>query len=155
MPLAATRRRGPLLMNERSALDLNSTLGAHTLENHEPLIGANVVERIAKKSTRLRDAHIVHISSTFYGGGVSEISSPADLADERNGYRNRLAHDPGNSGIFPLHEKTSQTGCKETRPISPPRRKRCTSRSRSRMQPVCMLRIAMPSSFTIRNRCRS
>src|SRR5262249_54790200 len=36
-------------------------------------------ERILRKAERLRDAHIVHISSTFYGGGVSEILTPLTL----------------------------------------------------------------------------
>ena len=50
-----------------------STLGLHTLEQYAPLIGAAAVERISNKANRLRTQHLVHVSSTFYGGGVAEI----------------------------------------------------------------------------------
>ena len=50
-----------------------ATLGLHPLEQYEPLIGAAAVERIARKADHARDAHIVHVSSKFYGGGVTEI----------------------------------------------------------------------------------
>jgi trehalose synthase len=56
-----------------------ATLGLHTLENYEPLIGAAAVDRIARKAERIRTQHIVHISSTFYGGGVTEILTPLTL----------------------------------------------------------------------------
>jgi trehalose synthase len=56
-----------------------ASLGMHSLENYEPLIGARAVERIKKKSEGLEGAHIVHISSTFYGGGVTEILTPLTL----------------------------------------------------------------------------
>jgi hypothetical protein len=50
------------------------TLGLHSLDNYAPLVGAATVERILNKAERLRTLHAVHISSTFYGGGVTEIS---------------------------------------------------------------------------------
>jgi trehalose synthase len=56
-----------------------STLGLHTLGQYEPLIGAAAVERISAKAERLRGLHIAHISSTFYGGGVTEILTPLTL----------------------------------------------------------------------------
>jgi trehalose synthase len=56
-----------------------ATLGLHALEDYEPLIGAAAVERIARKAERIRTQHIVHISSTFYGGGVTEILTPLTL----------------------------------------------------------------------------
>ena len=66
---------GPLPVLEKS------TLGLHTLEQYEPLIGAEATERIAKKADRVRTQLVAHISSTFYGGGVSEILPP-DTDDE-------------------------------------------------------------------------
>jgi trehalose synthase len=56
-----------------------STLGLHTLEDYAPLIGAPAVERIARKAQRVRSREIVHVSSTFYGGGVAEILTPLTL----------------------------------------------------------------------------
>jgi trehalose synthase len=56
-----------------------STLGLHTLEQYEPLIGAAATERIFNKASPARTQHIVHASSTFYGGGVAEILTPLTL----------------------------------------------------------------------------
>ena len=64
---------GPLPVLEKS------TLGLHTLEQYEPLIGAEATKRIAKKADRVRTQQVAHISSTFYGGGVSEILTPLTL----------------------------------------------------------------------------
>ena len=66
-------------MSNLSALDRPATLGMHSLDSYEALIGPETVERIAKKSKRLQDHHVVHVSSTFYGGGVSEILTPLTL----------------------------------------------------------------------------
>jgi trehalose synthase len=56
-----------------------STLGLHSLEQYEPLIGAAATERILRKVERIRNIQIAHISSTFYGGGVTEILTPLTL----------------------------------------------------------------------------
>src|SRR4051794_11714365 len=56
-----------------------STLGLHSLEQYEPLIGAAAAERILKKADQVRTQHVVHVSSTFYGGGVTEILTPMTL----------------------------------------------------------------------------
>jgi trehalose synthase len=55
------------------------TLGLHSLDSYVPLIGAATIERILRKAERLRTLHAVHISSTFYGGGVTEILTPLTL----------------------------------------------------------------------------
>ena len=56
-----------------------STLGLHGLDDYEPLIGARAVERIRRKAADLLPLHVVHVSSTFYGGGVAEILTPLTL----------------------------------------------------------------------------
>lgn len=56
-----------------------STLGLHSIEQYEPLIGAATVARILGKAERVRAMKIAHISSTFYGGGVTEILTPLTL----------------------------------------------------------------------------
>ncbi|MDQ3804156.1 MAG: glycosyltransferase [Acidobacteriota bacterium] len=43
------------------------------VEDYERFVGAEAVERILAKAAPLRDAHVVHINSTYYGGGVAEI----------------------------------------------------------------------------------
>jgi len=55
------------------------TLGLHSLAEYAPHIGDATVDRILKKAERLRTMHAVHISSTFYGGGVTEILTPLTL----------------------------------------------------------------------------
>jgi trehalose synthase len=66
-------------MNDATGIIDQSTLGLHSLESYEPLAGTAAIERIFKKSERLRSSHIIHISSTFYGGGVAEILTPLTL----------------------------------------------------------------------------
>jgi trehalose synthase len=66
-------------MPELSTAVESSTLGTHSFESYAPLIGEEAVDRILRKADRLRGAHIVHISSTFYGGGVTEILTPLTL----------------------------------------------------------------------------
>jgi trehalose synthase len=55
------------------------TLGLRSLEQYESLIGAAATERIFNKAQRVRTLHSVHISSTFYGGGVTELLTPLTL----------------------------------------------------------------------------
>jgi glycosyltransferase involved in cell wall biosynthesis len=66
-------------MSEATAAIQTSTLGLHPLEEYEPSVGAAAIERILKKADPLRTLHLVHISSTFYGGGVTEILTPLTL----------------------------------------------------------------------------
>jgi len=56
-----------------------STRGLHSLEQYEPLIGSAAVRRISNKADAVRDLHIFHVSSIFYGGGVTEILTPLTL----------------------------------------------------------------------------
>jgi trehalose synthase len=56
-----------------------SSLGVHSLESYGPLIGRERIKRILRKADKIRDLHIVHVSSTFYGGGVTEILTPLTL----------------------------------------------------------------------------
>lgn len=57
------------------------------IEDFEPLVGAEAVERILKKAGRLRKAHVVHINSTYYGGGVAEILGSLTLLLNNLGVR--------------------------------------------------------------------
>jgi trehalose synthase len=66
-------------MNVCSDTVVQATLGAHSIQSYEPLIGAATVERVLNKSKSLAGRRISHISSTFYGGGVAEILTPLTL----------------------------------------------------------------------------
>ena len=49
------------------------------LEDYEPFVGGETVERIRKKANLLRDLHVVNVNSTYYGGGVAELLSSLTL----------------------------------------------------------------------------
>jgi hypothetical protein len=80
-------KRGPAAktMSETTAAVQTATLGLHSLEQYEPLVGAAAIERISKKADALRMLNLVHISSTFYGGGVTELLTPY-VSVERHGH---------------------------------------------------------------------
>ena len=70
------------MSNITAALE-TSTLGLHPLDHYQPLIGAAATERILKKAGSLRALHVVHISSTFYGGGEKGYTDYPTLAEVR------------------------------------------------------------------------
>ena len=43
------------------------------LEDYLPIVGEQELYNIYQKASRLRDRHLVHVNSTFIGGGVAEI----------------------------------------------------------------------------------
>lgn len=49
------------------------------IDDYAPLIGEETLERILHKSHRLRGLRVLHLSSTFYGGGVAELLSSETL----------------------------------------------------------------------------
>jgi trehalose synthase len=49
------------------------------IEDYEPLIGSEAVERILTKAGALRGFHVANVNSTYYGGGVAELLSSATL----------------------------------------------------------------------------
>src|SRR5438445_12851800 len=102
VPALENRKDDPSMSMLSSAVQ-RSTLGLHSLEQYEPLIGAAAIERIAAKADRVRTMRVAHISSTFYGGGVTELLTPP-----RDRHRHRLALDSGNAGLLWLHQEASQ-----------------------------------------------
>lgn len=57
------------------------------IDDFEPMIGAEAVDRIAAKADRLRGHHVVNVSSTYYGGGVAEILTSLTLLMNACGIR--------------------------------------------------------------------
>lgn len=49
------------------------------IEDYERFIGAEAVERIVDKAERLKNKHVAHVNSTYYGGGVAELLGPLTL----------------------------------------------------------------------------
>ena len=44
------------------------------VEDFEPYVGAETVERILGKAKPLRDLHVAHVNSTYYGGGEIHLT---------------------------------------------------------------------------------
>jgi trehalose synthase len=82
-----------------------STLGLHTLEQYEPLIGAAASERIAAKADLVRTMRVAHISSTFYGGGVTELLTPLTLMMNATGIETDWHLIQGTPGFFGCTKK--------------------------------------------------
>lgn len=45
----------------------------HCLEDYKDIVGVKVIGEIHKKASRLYGKHVLHINSTYQGGGVAEI----------------------------------------------------------------------------------
>ncbi|GAB7026036.1 glycosyltransferase [Geotalea toluenoxydans] len=75
------------------------------IHNYEPLIGSEAVDRILSKAHRLNDLHIVHINSTFYGGGVSEILSSLTLLMNSLGIKTGWRVISGSPDFFAITKK--------------------------------------------------
>jgi trehalose synthase len=86
-----------------------STLGLHSLEQYEPLIGAAVVERINRKAQQVRTQRVVHVSSTFYGGGVAEILTPLTLLMNATGIETEWRMIQGTGDFFACTKKLHNT----------------------------------------------
>jgi trehalose synthase len=61
------------------AADHHEMKHSPSVEDYEPLVGAEMVERILGKAQHLRNHHMVNVSSTYYGGGVAELLSSETL----------------------------------------------------------------------------
>jgi trehalose synthase len=95
-----------------------STLGLHSIEQYEPLIGRAAVERILSKAEQLGAAHLVHISSTFYGGGVTEILTPLTLMMNAMGIATSWHLIQGTPAFFHCTKKLHNTLQGEAIPFS-------------------------------------
>jgi trehalose synthase len=96
-------------MSMLSSAVQRSTLGLHTLEQYEPLIGRATVERIAAKAERVRTMRVAHISSTFYGGGVTELLTPLTLMLNATGIDTDWHLIQGTPGFFGCTKKLHNT----------------------------------------------
>lgn len=57
------------------------------IDDYAPLIGEEALSRIRHKANRLRGLRVLHLSSTYYGGGVAELLSSATLLERDLGLR--------------------------------------------------------------------
>ncbi len=68
----------------------------HHIEDYEPLVGSDTIERVREKARPLQGVHVAHVNSTFYGGGVAELLSSLTLLMSSVGIRTgwRAIHGP-------------------------------------------------------------
>jgi len=68
----------------------------HAIGDYERYIGKEAVHRIKAKARPLRDMHVMHMNSTYYGGGVSQILSSLTLLMNSLGIQTgwRVVHGP-------------------------------------------------------------
>ena len=75
------------------------------IEDYEPFIGAEAVERITRKAQRLHGLRVVNVSSTFYGGGVAEMLSSETLLMRSVGIRSDWRLIQGSPDFFSVTKK--------------------------------------------------
>jgi trehalose synthase len=76
-----------------------------TVDDYEPLVGPETVDRLRKKLEAVRDLHIVNVSSTYYGGGVAEILSSLTLLMNAAGLRTGWRVVQGRPDFFSITKK--------------------------------------------------
>jgi trehalose synthase len=76
-----------------------------TVEDYERFVGAKTVDRILQKADRLRDLHVVHINSTYYGGGVAELLSSLTLLMNSAGIKTGWRVIQGRPDFFNITKK--------------------------------------------------
>jgi trehalose synthase len=75
------------------------------IEDYEPLVGAEVVERICDKAAKLKGLRITNFNSTYYGGGVAEIISSLTLLMNSLGLRTEWRVIQGTTDFFSITKK--------------------------------------------------
>lgn len=75
------------------------------LEDYEQYVGAAAVERILKKAEKLHGYHVVHVNSTYYGGGVATMLSPLTSLMNRVGIKTGWRVIQGSPDFFGITKK--------------------------------------------------
>jgi len=75
------------------------------VEDFEKYAGAETVERIINKAKPLRDIHVAHINSTYYGGGVAEVLSSKTLLMNSLGIKTGWRVIQGSPDFFSITKK--------------------------------------------------
>lgn len=76
-----------------------------SVEDFAPLIGAAAVERILAKARALSDLHTIHLSSTYYGGGVADLLTSLTLMMNSAGLRTGWRVIQGRPDFFSITKK--------------------------------------------------
>src|SRR2546430_16522778 len=75
------------------------------VEDYEPLVGRETVERIREKARKFKDLRVANFNSTYYGGGVAEVISSLTLLMNSLGLRSEWRVIQGTADFFSITKK--------------------------------------------------
>src|SRR5213595_1583112 len=75
------------------------------IEDYEPLVGRETVERIREKSRKFKGLRVANFNSTYYGGGVAETLSSLTLLMNNLGLRTEWRVIQGTADFFSITKK--------------------------------------------------
>src|SRR5438876_2587527 len=75
------------------------------IEDYEPLVGAETVERIREKARKFKGLRVANFNSTYYGGGVAEMISGLTLLMNSLGLRTEWRVVQGTADFFSITKK--------------------------------------------------
>jgi trehalose synthase len=75
------------------------------IEDYEPLVGTETVERIRHKAAKLKGLRVANFNSTYYGGGVAEMLSSLTLLMNSLGLRTEWRLIQGTADFFSITKK--------------------------------------------------
>jgi trehalose synthase len=75
------------------------------LEDYRQFVGKETVNRDKEKAKGLQDLHVVHVNSTFYGGGVAELLGALTLLMNNVGIKTGWRVIQGSPDYFSVTKK--------------------------------------------------
>src|SRR5438874_5576720 len=75
------------------------------IEDYEPLVGAEVIQRIRDKAAKLKGLRVANFNSTYYGGGVAETISSLTLLMNSLGLHTEWRVIQGTADFFSITKK--------------------------------------------------
>ncbi len=75
------------------------------IEDYEPLVGGETVERIREKARKFKGLRVANFNSTYYGGGVAEMISGLTLLMNSLGLRTEWRVIQGTADFFSITKK--------------------------------------------------
>lgn len=76
-----------------------------TLEKYAPIVGQETIDRISAKARQLHGARVVHVNSTYYGGGVAELLGSLTLLMNSAGIETSWLTIKGGPDFFSVTKK--------------------------------------------------
>lgn len=75
------------------------------LKDYEKIVGKEPIERIREKAKPLQGLHVVHVNSTYYGGGVAELLTSLTLLMNNVGIKAGWRMIQGSPDFFSITKK--------------------------------------------------